>query len=161
MLGYRNLAIVDGRYDRTKWHVKGTIIIKGSVSLGRGTCLAISETGTCVFGSDFVITGKSTIICRKYIEFGSESLVSWDVLFMDTDYHKILNQRGTLLNDNKPIIIGEKVWIGCRTLVLKGSTIPDGCIISAGSVIAGNYPNQNTIYTSNKKVLRSDILWIR
>lgn len=35
----------------------------------------------------------------------------------------------------EPICIGERVWIGSRAIVLKGVTIGDGAVISAGSVV--------------------------
>ena len=41
--------------------------------------------------------------------------------------------------------IGDKVWIGCRTTILKGSVIPDGCVIGAGSLVTGKIFSPNTI----------------
>jgi acetyltransferase-like isoleucine patch superfamily enzyme len=38
------------------------------------------------------------------------------------------------------ITIGSDVWIGINTLVLSGSTIGDGAIIGAGSVVRGKIP---------------------
>ena len=159
MFGYRSLAIVDSSYERSKWHVKGLLIIKGKVNLGRGTNLVVAESGTLIFGDKFIITGRSTIICRKRIEFGAGSLVSWDVLFMDTDYHPIYNKDKIIINDEKPILVGKKTWIGCRSLILKGSVIPDGSVISAGSVIAGILTKKDTIYTSNKTILKENVYW--
>ena len=159
MLGYWNLAIVDSSYERSKWHVRGLLIIKGKVKLGKGTNLVVAETGTLIFGDNFFITGRSTIICRKRIEFGTEILVSWDVLFMDTDYHSIYDMDKTIINEEKPIVVGNKTWFGCRSLILKGSVIPDGTAISAGSVIAGVLTKKNAIYTSNKKILKENVYW--
>ncbi len=159
MLGYWNLLIVDSSYERSKWHVRGLLIIKGKVKIGKGTNLVVAETGTLIFGDNFFITGRSTIICRKRIEFGTEILVSWDVLFMDTDYHPIYNKDNKLINDEKPILVGKKTWIGCRSLILKGSVIPDGSVISAGSVIAGILTKKDAIYTSNKKILKENVYW--
>jgi acetyltransferase-like isoleucine patch superfamily enzyme len=36
------------------------------------------------------------------------------------------------------IVIGNDVWIGAKVLILSGSTIGDGAVVAAGSVIAGN-----------------------
>ena len=161
LLGYRGLAIVDGRYERTTWHVKGNLVLCGKVLLGRGTNLVIAEKGTCVFGDNFTITGRSTIICKKSIEFGANVLISWDVLFMDTDYHYIINNSNYVINGDSPIFVGNNVWIGCRSLILKGSKIPEGCIIAAGSTISGQLGKCNAIYGSERKLLRSDISWYR
>ena len=160
MFGYNGLKIVDDRYDRTKWCLKGSIILKGKVRIGRGANLVVSKTATCVFGNNFTITGRSTIVCRNRIEFGADVLVSWDVLFMDTDYHPMLDSAGVVINKDKPIIVGDKVWIGCRVLILKGTVIPDGCIIAAGSTISGKLENSNTVYSSERKELKRDIFWL-
>ena len=39
-----------------------------------------------------------------------------------------------------PTIIGKNVFIGTRSIILKGSKIGDNTIIGAGSVVAGEIP---------------------
>ena len=53
---------------------------------------------------------------------------------MDTDFHHIF-LNGECVNDNADVVIGEHVWIGSHSLVLKGTVIPDGVVVAAGSVI--------------------------
>lgn len=38
--------------------------------------------------------------------------------------------------EEKPITIGNDVWIGRRVIILPGVTIGDGCVIGAGAVVA-------------------------
>lgn len=44
-----------------------------------------------------------------------------------------------------PIVIGNNVWIGANTLILRGTTIGDNCVVAGGSVIRGNYPADTVI----------------
>ena len=44
-----------------------------------------------------------------------------------------------------PITIGNNVWIGANTLILRGTTIGDNCVVAGGSVIRGNYPSNTVI----------------
>jgi acetyltransferase-like isoleucine patch superfamily enzyme len=37
----------------------------------------------------------------------------------------------------EPITIGRDVWIGAHVVILKGSVLGDGCIISSGAVVSG------------------------
>lgn len=129
------------------------------MNLGLGTNLVVAESGSLFLGNKLIITGRSTIICRNRIEFGADTLVSWDVLFMDTDYHPIYDKDKMTINNEKPIVVGNKTWIGCRSLILKGSVIPDGSVIAAGSVIAGILTKKDAIYTSNKKILKENVYW--
>lgn len=45
---------------------------------------------------------------------------------------------------SKPIVIGDRVWIGTRAIVLGGVTIGDDAIIGAGSIVTKDVP-KNTI----------------
>jgi len=37
--------------------------------------------------------------------------------------------------EGKRVVIGDDVWIGANTIILKGSVIPDKCVIGAGTLI--------------------------
>lgn len=79
---------------------------------------------------------------------------------MDTDSHTILDMQKNKINENKEIIIGDHVWIGCRSIILKGTKIPDNSIIGAGSLVTKELQNENTIFTGNPiKAIKSDISW--
>ncbi len=61
---------------------------------------------------------------------------------------KLVNQYGTHWNnaeyensplrDNRPVTIGNDVWIGANAIILSGVTIGDGAIIAAGAVVTKN-----------------------
>lgn len=158
MLGYRYLDNSDPSYERTIWQVSGIVELRGDLfRIGRGTSICV--TGTCSFGNRFMISGKSSIICNKSVRFGNDVLLSWDVLIMDTDYHDIHDESGARINKDKPIEVGDKVWIGCRSLILKGSYIPSNSVIAAGSTISGMLERENCIYSSNGKILKNNICW--
>ena len=81
---------------------------------------------------------------------------------MDSDRHNIFNKEGELLNPPRPITIGNHVWLGCRTTVLKGTVIPDNCIAAAGNVLTGTFHEPGAIIGSsgkNQQVLKSGIVW--
>lgn len=40
----------------------------------------------------------------------------------------------------RPIVVGDRVWIGAGSLVLPGVTIGDNAVIGAGSVVTGDIP---------------------
>lgn len=55
----------------------------------------------------------------------------------------------------KPIVIEDNVWIGCNSIILKGVTIGEGSIVSAGSVVMDNVPS-HSIVRGNPAVVVSD-----
>lgn len=78
---------------------------------------------------------------------------------MDTDYHKILNENNEIINEDKPISIGNHVWIGCRNTILKGVTIADNNVIAANSTITRSFKSTRCVIGNNTVELKSNIDW--
>ena len=161
-IGPHGLGTQDIKYSRTMWEVSGTLIINGKTSFGRGSRISIGKEGTLTIGREFMITGRSTIICQKEITFGNDCLLSWDILIMDTDFHHITNLSGDIINAPRPIHIGNHVWIGCRNTILKGVTISDDVIISANSTITKSIAEKHCAIGGSGKeitILKRNISW--
>lgn len=156
-IGFRAVGIFDESRERAIWRNSGIIILNGKTILAQGT--RISNSGVIEFGKNFNITANSSIYCTNHIKFGQEVLCSWDVLIMDTDGgHNIMDPDGIVTNLAKPIVIGNHVWIGCRSTILKGSEIGNGNCIAAGSLITGVHKVENSVLTG-KRVIKENIRW--
>lgn len=159
-LGFESVGIIDSTTNKLLWQNTGEIIFHEKASIGSGS--KISCSGKLEFGKNFRISSKSAIVARKNIKFGDDCLISWDCLFMDTDFHKIYSMNTSAencqINPEKDIVIGNHVWIGCRSTILKGTSIPDNCVIAAGSTVVRQYKEQNSIYAGNK-ILKNHISW--
>ena len=142
------------RCERAMWQVSGRVRIGGNISLGQGTRISVGDSGELIIGDGFCVTARSSIICHEKIEIGKDVLFSWDSLVMDTDFHPINNSS---VSDS--IHIADHVWLGCRCLVLKGSSIPEGSVLAAGTTITKKLPEANAIYGGVNKKVRSDISW--
>lgn len=159
-IGYGGVGIFDRKYSRTIWQNNGGMVIfKGKASIGHGSRLSINEKGILTFGNNLNITAETQIICSKSISFGRDVLISWQCLFMDTDFHKVY-KNDVLKNNDKSINIGNHVWIGCRNTILKGVEIVDNCIIAANSNVIKSIKQENSIIAGNPaKVIESGIKW--
>jgi acetyltransferase-like isoleucine patch superfamily enzyme len=157
-IGYGDVAIFDKKRSKSIWDVSGRIIFEGTAEIGHGSKLSIG--GDLKLGANFIVTAESSIVCWKSIDIGSNCLISWDVLIMDTDFHKVKNELGEVVNPPMKINIGNNVWIGCRVLVLKGATITDNCIIGANAVVKGSLEDGNTLYAGSPlKAVKKNISW--
>ena len=56
---------------------------------------------------------------------------------------------------NEPVIIGDHVWIGMNSLIMKGVTIGAGSVIAAGSVVTGHIPPLSVAAGIPAKVIAS------
>jgi len=159
-IGFGDIGIFDDRVSRTIWDVSGVVVFKGKTDIGHGSKIAVGGDGKLILGENFIITAESSIVCYSRIQFGKNCLLSWDLLIMDTDLHTIKNEIGDVLNVPKPIFIGDKVWIGCRSLILKGSIIPNNCIIGANSFVNNALEKSGCLYAGSPvRLIREGVSW--
>ena len=85
-------------------------------------------------GSKCSIGDRTEIHCGNRISIGDDVIIAWDCNILDRDYHSTDNG----VEVTSPVHIGNRVWIGCRAIILKGVTIGDGAVIAAGSVVTKN-----------------------
>lgn len=158
-IGFGDTSIFDRRKSRTIIDIKGNIIFNGSCLLRHGTRISINSNGILELGNNFITNSETIIVCNKKIKFGDNCNISWENLIIDTDFHKIRNNYGEITNHDKEIVIGNNVWIGCRSTILKGSVIEDGNVISSNSRVSGTFKNNELIGGNPAKVLRENIKW--
>ncbi len=159
-IGYGDTGIFDDKRSRTIWEVSGTVIFKGKCFIGHGSKITVGDEGILTFGDKFSMTAESTIIAFKDVSFGNECLLSWDILIMDTDFHKLKDKSGAIINNPAPVLVGNKVWIGCRCTILKGTVIPDNCVIAANSLLSKSLENESTLYAGIPcKAIKDNISW--
>jgi len=88
-------------------------------------------------GANFSMTG-GTICAAQRIEIGNNVAVGANSSIIDTDFHPIDPQdRRTdpSIYETAPVVIGNDVFIGMNSLVLKGVTIGAGSVVGAGGVV--------------------------
>ncbi|MCU6600465.1 acyltransferase [Peribacillus frigoritolerans] len=160
-IGFGDVGIFDKQKSRGIWQVNGKVVFMGKSHLGHGAKISVGKNGVLKFGDNFTITAESSIICNKSISFGKETLISWENLIMDTDFHTINDADGNKINHDGSIHIGNHVWIGSRCTILKGAQIPDETVIASNSVITRKYSGNNLVIGGNPpKVLKENITWI-
>ena len=109
----------------------------------------------------FSMNSFSTIVVDDCIEFGEDVMIARKVVIYDSDFHTILRD-GSLIRKSKTVRIGNHVWIGTGSFILKGVNIGDGSMIAAGTIVTMNVSNDLVISGSNNpKVLMEHISWER
>lgn len=153
-------SIFDLKEQKSVWQLDGKVIFKGNATFGNGSTLSVINNAEISIGKNFSCGSNCKILCRKRIELGDNSLLSWDITIMDTDFHAILNIHQRQINAPKPIIIRENVWIGCNSMILKGVEISSHSIIASNTVVSKTESEENIIIGSNKQeVIKKNISW--
>lgn len=115
-------------------------------------------------GAATTIGGSLDIECSEgtSLTIGKDCMFSHHIRIFTTDMHSILDDNGVRINKAEDILIGNHVWIGMGATILKGSHLPDGSILGAGSVYSRKYIDNNCIYVGNPaKKIKDQINWSR
>lgn len=100
---------------------------------------------------------------NKSIKIGNDCMFSYSVEIWSGDGHAIFNSKETKpCNYGQDVEIGDHVWIGAHSKILKGVKIAEGCIIGMQSLVTKDFLGSNSIIAGNPaKVIKKDIVWKR
>lgn len=122
----------------------GKLVFKGEAHIGHGAIISCVG-GVMTVGDNFAVSGSTSFVCYKEITIGRDVQFAWDSLVMDSDAHKIYNQEGSRMNEDRPVVIGDKVWLACQNTVLKGTVIGNNCVVGANSLLNRTYTEDGVI----------------
>jgi acetyltransferase-like isoleucine patch superfamily enzyme len=126
--------------------------------------LTVRGPGTVVLGDDVVVAAHTTPFthaqgaridignrafvngtrfgCVRSISVGVDALLG-DSRISDTDFHPVSRRRSsdpTLEPAVAPVRIGDNVWIGGGSAVLKGVSVGENSVVAFGAVVTRNVP---------------------
>lgn len=111
-----------------------------------GAKIRVRKGGKCIIGKNTSINSNNMIACHETIEIGDNCQFSPNVQIYDHDHDfRDPGGIGTMHYQTSPIKIGNNVWIGANTVILRGTEIGDNCVIGAGSVIKGVFREGSVI----------------
>jgi bifunctional N-acetylglucosamine-1-phosphate-uridyltransferase/glucosamine-1-phosphate-acetyltransferase GlmU-like protein len=105
-----------------------------------------------IIGNDVGMSG-ATICAAKMVHIGSYTMLGANVSIVDTDFHTLdpynrrYNKEAHRIN-KETVLIGNNVFIGANTIILKGVKIGENSVIGAGSVVTSSIP-ENVIAAGN------------
>lgn len=134
-----------------------SILVKGNFKMYAGSKILMKKNSKLIIGSGFINNGVN-IICTERIEIGHSVAVAENVIIRDSDTHQILGENAN--KKTSPIEIGNKVWIGMNSIILKGVKIGDGAIIAAGAVVNKNVPANCLAGGVPARIIKRDITWV-
>jgi len=102
-------------------------------------------------GNGTYLNRNVEIIAAREVSIGHDCMVAWDVVIMDTDQHGVRGAPPVA----RPVRIGDRVWIGCRAIVLKGVTIGDDAVVAAGAIVTKDVPAGAVVAGPAARVIRA------
>jgi maltose O-acetyltransferase len=89
-------------------------------------------------GHNVIIAADCFIQAHGGVTIGDNTLVGpgckiWSVNHVFRDPEVPIMDQGY---EHRPVVIGRNVWLAANVIVLPGVRIPDGCVVSAGTVVS-------------------------
>jgi acetyltransferase-like isoleucine patch superfamily enzyme len=113
----------------------------------------LGNKGTLTIGKNVGIS-SSAIVCHNKITIGDNVKIGGNVVIYDTDFHsldpehRLKPELDNFKTKTAEVKIGDNVFIGGHTTILKGVIIGNNAIVGACSVVTKNIPN-NEIWAGN------------
>ena len=103
-----------------------------------------SASARIVLGVGVQLNGTAITARSRDILIGDHTMIGPNCVITDTDCHALWPAQTRHLEPglerDADVIIGNHVWIGMQSLILKGVRIGDGAVIGAGSVVTHDVP---------------------
>ena len=123
-----------------KVNIEKNALFSNKVSLGDYSGIGVNAKiyGCCVIG-DYVMMGEDCTIITRNHQFART-----DIPMMEQGF-----------GEERPVYIGNDVWIGDRVIILPGVHIGDGAVIGAGSVVTHDVPPYAIAAGNPARVIKS------
>jgi tetrahydrodipicolinate N-acetyltransferase len=134
------------------------LTVHGSAEIFRGTRILIDDGAHLEIGPGSYINYNSTVSCFDHIKIGAQCAISWNTNILDANTHELI-VNGAARPRSRPIVIGDRVWIGTGAIILSGVHIGDGAVVAAGSVVTSDVPARAVVGGNPARVIQEDVTW--
>lgn len=153
------------------------INIGNGTIIGRNTIISVSNNSNvsigdnvCFRDNNYIEVGKNSnlkigdhsflnrccqVVCMNDIEIGKHVAIGTNVSFFDHDHIVVPNKPNDWAKSKYgKIIIGNDVWIGANSLILRDTKIGDNSVLAGGTVFKGELQKNLMIYQKKEKIIK-------
>lgn len=123
----------------------------------------IDEDSRITMPNLLIITNNNTKENPSKVIIGKSCQIGQDIIIRTSDGHAIFNVGENVpFNAPQDIVIGDNVWLGARTTVLKGSKIPNNTIVGSNTLVNKKFVDENIILAGvPAKIVKRNVYWKR
>jgi maltose O-acetyltransferase len=115
----------------------------------------------CDYGSNIALGDRvfvnfgAVMLDTRAIELGDDVLVGPGVQLLTADHPLDPDLRSAGWESGRPLVIGDRAWIGAGAIVLPGVTVGTGAVIGAGAVVTRDVPPGAVVAGNPARVVRA------
>lgn len=110
------------------------------------------EGGHLEIGDNVFINYGSSLVAAALVRVGNDCLIGTHVMVMDCDFHRVEDKAWD--TSGKPVVLEDRVWLGNRSIVLKGVTIGHDAVVAAGAVVTRDVPARTVVAGNPARIVR-------
>jgi acetyltransferase-like isoleucine patch superfamily enzyme len=169
---------VEGDRNLVRIHPSCKLVNTSFRLLGNDLRVELGESVKISSWGDFLLMGDdssiridhhTTVESARFIahggtdlEVGPDCMFAYDVEVRTSDSHSIIDAKtGQRINADKSVRIGEHVWLGARSVVLKGVNIGDQSIIATGAIITKDVGSGVLVGGAPARQIKDGVTWDR
>jgi acetyltransferase-like isoleucine patch superfamily enzyme len=119
--------------------------------------VVVAGVGVLRVGDRSTIGAGTTVVCRERVEIGSDVMIASDCFITDCDHE--FEARDVPISGQglrvDPVVIGDDVWVGTQTVILRGVRIGDGAVIGANSFVIRDVPPYTVVAGNPARVVKT------
>lgn len=106
----------------------------------------VTEHGAeLVIGPRSLVNFGCSLVATQRLEIGSDCHIGPHTMMLDNSYHHVDPERRLERPPSQPIVIGDNVWVGARSILMPGVTVGRDSCIGAGSVVTNDVPERTLV----------------
>ena len=111
---------------------------------------------------DTIMTTNRIVVAggKNQLHIGKGCLFAENAEVWTSDTHSLLDMNtNKRINPDKPVYIGDRLWLGNRALILKGVNIGNDTIVAAGSIVTKDIPNNTLVAGIPAVAIKTCVNW--
>lgn len=114
--------------------------------------LVTLPSGYLEIGDNVFVNYGTSLVSSEHVKIGNDCLIGSHVMVMDCDFHRVEDK--AFDTAGRPVVIEDRVWLGNRSMVLKGVRVGHDSVVAAGAIVTRDVPPRSLVAGVPAKVVR-------